>query len=217
MFLVYCLLEGSLLVSPLVAYLLCRYVEPQRLLKPLTGIVLIGVIHNVFYAFGLSLRGDLADYFVFAIEYFAFCSLVFSAVILRRKAEYIMILAVLGLIPISAGVCASVPGSLLFLMVVQDSTSDRTLRVESAQGRYETRRYTFGGATLSNTRFNFETYQLLALPAVERLIDVTTLFDNKTKLLVDSNLLTVTRRNSDSIVQLEFRDEQGTTFVKSLR
>jgi hypothetical protein len=217
MLLVYFLLEGSLFASPLVAYLLCRYVEPKRLFKPLTVITLIGLIHNLFYVYGLSLRGDVADYVVFAIEYFAFCGLVFAAFRLRRKANYVMIFAALGLIPITGGVCASVPGSVLFLMILQDSISDRTLRVESAHGNYETRRYTFGGATLSATRFNFETYQLLVLPAFERLIDDTTLFDNKTKLHLDSDLLTVALRNSNSGVQLSFRDEMGTTFEKTLR
>ena len=217
MLLVYFLLEGSLFASPILAYLLCRYVEPKRLLKPLTVIALIGLLHNVFYVYGLSLRGDLADYFVFAIEYFAFCCLVFAAFRLRRKADYTMILAALGLIPIACGVCASVPGSLLFLIMVQDSICDRTLRVASAGGTYETRRYTFGGATLSTTRFNFETYQILVLPAFERLIDDTTLFDNKTPLRLDSSLLTVTLRHSNSGIQLSFRDERGTTFEKPLR
>jgi hypothetical protein len=217
MFLVYCLLEGSLLVSPLVAYLLCRLIEPNRLLKPLTVIALIGLVHNLFYVYGLSLRGDIADYIVFAVEYFAFCGLVFAAFRLHRKANYIMIFAALGLIPIACGVCKSIPGSLVFLMMVQDSICDRTLQVASAHGRYETLRYTFGGATLSATRFNFETYDLFVLPAFERLVDDTTLFDNKTPLRLDSSLLTVTLRHSNSGIQLSFRDEMGTKFEKALR
>jgi hypothetical protein len=217
MLLVYFLLEGSLFGSPILAYLLCRYVEPKRLFKPLTVIALIGLVHNLFYVYGLSLRGDIADYIVFAVEYFAFCGLVFAAFRLRRKANYIKIFAALGLIPIACGVCASVPGSLLFLMMVQDSICDRTLQVASAHGRYETRRYTFGGATLSTTRFNFETYQLFVLPAFERLIDDTTLFDDKTKLLLDSERLAVTLRRSPVGVELSFRDERGTTFEKTLR
>jgi len=217
MLLVYGLLEGSLLAFPVLAYLLCRRVEPKRLLKPCSILVLIGLIHNLFGALGLSLRGDLADYFVVTIEYLAFCCLVFAAFALSRKGDSVLLLSVLGFIPMACGVCASIPGSLLFLFMAQDLVSEHTVHVASAHGRYETRRYASGGATLDATKYTFETYQILILPAFERHLDTTTLFDNRTTLHLGSELLTVALRKSNSGVQLEFLDEQGSSFAKPLR
>lgn len=60
--------------------------------------------------------------------------------------------------------------------------ADRIFHFESNNKNYETRRYSFGGATLSDTRYTFETYREFKYLPIEHKVDKTSFLDTKTYL-----------------------------------
>ncbi|HVX48939.1 MAG TPA: hypothetical protein VHB48_02240, partial [Chitinophagaceae bacterium] len=72
---------------------------------------------------------------------------------------FLKFVRVVGLIIIYIGALIGACGIFLFIFIAQDYEPDKYVRFSSEGTLYETRQYAFGGATLSNTRYTFETYR----------------------------------------------------------
>ena len=166
------------------------------------------------FVFGYSLKGDYVDYFVFSLEYLAFCVTV--VLLFKSTNIYAKIFRVFGTIAISFGFIIGLIGILMFIAISQDYEADKFFYFESNSKTYETRRYSFDFATLANTRYTFKTYRTFKYLPIEKKIDTTDFFDDKTDLQIDENDLKISLFNADNKQQILFKSTNGHTFSKSL-
>ncbi|MCX6352868.1 MAG: hypothetical protein NTX03_13570 [Bacteroidetes bacterium] len=106
-------------------------------------------------------------------------------------------------------------GSILFLVISQDYESDKKFNFTDEGKSYETRRYSFGFATLDDTRYTFETYRTFKYLPFEILIDKTNFFDTKTKLNIGGEIKIEVKENGN-IETITFKSPNGNTFSKTL-
>src|SRR3989442_1439956 len=149
----YILLLLTFLIFPLIALVVAINFRVKNLYESFKVIGAIFLIHNIFFLFGLSLKNDYPDYFIFSAEYFFFCFIIFS--LYKTRNIYIKILRILATVFIAFGFIIGCFGIFLFLFVTQDYETDMTFHFTSNDKTYETRRYSFGGATLDNTKYTF--------------------------------------------------------------
>lgn len=114
-------------------------------------------IHNVSYYYGLSIKCDYPDYIIFSLEYLFFCLTIFS--LSKSSKRILRISRVLGIFLIVVGFLQGLVGTILFIVVAQDFEADKVYCFKSGGNHYVTRRYSFGFATLDDTRYNFDTYR----------------------------------------------------------
>ncbi len=171
------------------------------------------VIYLVAYYSGCSLRGDHIDYSILGVSYLWLCLLLFSSNVYKslilnviRVVGYLLIglMAVFSLITFPFSIYAS-----------QDFESDIKFHfTDLEKNKYEVRRYTYGGAMNSNTRYTFETYRLWG--PLEKRIDVTDFFDDKTTLEV-MDTMTFSISFSTNCYHLTFLDKHGKNYVKKIK
>ncbi len=114
----YYILLFSTLILPLVGLFASRtaYIPiVSRISKP---VLLFLLLHNVYFFFGYSMKGDLIDYYVFSSEYLIFCIVIFRLAMSRRL--YMKVLGALGATLIAIIFLIGLPGTLLFIVVSQD-------------------------------------------------------------------------------------------------
>lgn len=187
------------------------YDRDSKLIKP---IALFFLTHNILFAFGLSLKGDYIDYFIFSLEYLAFC---LGIVFLFKMANvYAKILRVFGTIAISLGFIVGLIGIFMFIIISRDYETDKIFHFEKNSKTYETRRYSFGFATSANVRYTFKTYRTFKYLPIENQIDVTDFFDNKTDLDIDKDDLKISVVNINNKEQIVFKSANGHIFYKSI-
>ncbi len=116
------------------------------------------LIRNIFYFSSYSTQGDYANYFMFSFEYLSFCTTVFYAYKLLPKI-YIYLLSALDKLVIITGFTAGAIGIILFAIDSQDYNSDNKFSFHNGDQTYQTKRYNYGFATITHTKYEFETYE----------------------------------------------------------
>jgi hypothetical protein len=211
---VYYIFLISFLGFPFIALVLSWYLKISWSSKFVRLAIAFFGLHNLLFFFGYSLEGDYIDYTIFSVEYFFFCLAIF--VLLKSSNAFIRFFRVLGLIVISLGVIFGLIGILFFIFITMDYESDRILHFESNNKNYETRRYSFGGATLSDTKYTFETYREFRNLPIEHKVDKTIFFDDKTDLDISEPQLKINVVENAKEKQIVFTSSNGKTFVKSI-
>lgn len=134
------------------------------------------LIHNLFYAWGYSLKGDLADYLIFLSEYM---SVVLLIALCRRWRNnwYTKVISWTGGI---IAVLLVLISPLLFLGLTSSSFKPyKQFTFYSAKKCYHSRLYMEGFATSYSTRFTFKTYRHYKYLPFENQIDYTSFLDTE--------------------------------------
>jgi len=202
----------TFLVYPFIGLTLSRTIPRDRIPRLINGIITFFLIHNVLFALGFSLKGDNIDYLIFSTEYLFLCYFVFC---LKSKNLYAKTLKVIGMIGLGLGGLVGMVGILLFIVVSQDYDADKIFHFESSGNGYETRRYSYGFATLEDVCYTFDTYREYGYLPFEKKIDQTVFFDNKTNLNID-NALEIDIHTSNNKRRILFKDIDGNVFSKLL-
>jgi hypothetical protein len=210
----YYLLLLTFLAYPIVGLILSRFITLDKISNLIKPTILLFLIYNVFFAIGYSLKGDYADYIIFSIEYLAFCFA--TCLSFKIKNTYVKAFRVVGTIVISFGFIIGLIGIFMFIPISQDFESDKIFHFISNDKTYETRRYSFGFATLSDTRYTFKTFRVYKYLPFEKKIDKTNFFDTKTDLLIYEDALKISIIDSGDRKQIRFISTNGRTFSKFL-
>jgi hypothetical protein len=211
---IYYIFLVTFLVFPIIGIILSKQIVLNRFLKIRAPVVAFFLTHNILFIFGYSLKGDYIDYFIFSIEYLVFCLTI--SLLFKANNIFAKIVRIAGTIAISLGFIVGLIGILLFIFIAQDYETDKVFHFTSKGKKFETRRYSFGGATLSDTRYTFETYRNYKYFPLERKIDKTDFFDTKTNLNIDEDELKISINRVDTKEQIIFQSTNGHTFSKSL-
>lgn len=169
----------TLLLMPFLALIVSSYLT----WKAFRLLIFIGVpiflLYDFFLITGYSLKGDYPDYCMWSLQYF----FVFVAVMAYRKLATNMFTKVLRVMIYTAwiGSIVVVPGILLSFSIEMEYVYDKKFQFESDDKSYETRRFSFGFATLENTRYTFNTYHEFTYLPFERRIDESILFDDNSE------------------------------------
>jgi hypothetical protein len=203
----------TFLIFPVFALVISRKIELKRYCRILWASIGIFLAHNVLFFVGLSFYGDYIDYLIFALEYFTLCLLIFS---IPKDKIYAKAFRILGIVSIAFGFLVGLVGILLFIVISQDYESDKRIWFENSGKRYEVRRYSFGFATLEDTRYTFETYRRYKYLPLEFKIDKTDFFDSKTQVNISEDRLAIYIVNNGSGKALVFKSSDGNFFLKTL-
>ncbi len=196
-------------------FVIARKVKLNLLLKHKIFILSFFSIHNLLFYFGLSIEGDYIDYVIFAIEYFTFCWAVFS--LNGQLNIWIKILRRIGIAVVLLGYITGFIGIVLFIVISQDYEIDKVFKFTSNNKDYETRRYTFGFATLSDTRYTFKTYRIFGIIPIEYKIDESDFFGNKTNLNIGESALKIEIYHINNEEQIKFISSNGNVFIKIIK
>ena len=192
---------------PIVGYLISKYVEINVCKKYFKWIFLLFCIHNVLFIAGFSIKGDYPDYVIFSLEYLFLCSIVFFTY--RSTSIFPEIVKIIGTGILVVGFLQGLIGILMFLVVWQDFETDKIYNFNSNNKIYQTRRYSFGFATLDDTRYTFETYRNFNYLPFEKLVNETELFELKNDLDFNSNKFSIRIKDSSDRQILEFSSANG--------
>jgi hypothetical protein len=211
---VYYIFLISFLGFPILGLILSKYLKINWSSKLIKLTILFFVTHNLLFYFGFSLKGDYVDYSIFSIEYLIFCLTV--CLLFKSTNIYIRVFRVLGAITISLGFIFGLFGILLFIFISMDYEADKIFHFKANNENYETRRYSFGGATLSDTRYIFETYRDFKYLPIEHKLDRTDFLDSKTDLDISEPGLKINILENRKAEQIIFKSTNGNTFLKSI-
>jgi hypothetical protein len=183
-----------------------------RLAKP---VLFFFLVHNICFFLGFSLRGDFFDYCIFSLEYLVFCFIIFR--LFKSCNLYARIIRVLGATAIAIVFLVGIPGILVFMLASQDMLPDHVFHFTENSKTYETRRYSFGFATLADTRYTFDTYRTFNYLPIEQKIDQTDFFDTRTRLNIGEKQLSIHIQQDKDSNKIVFSSTNGNSFSKSLR
>lgn len=107
-------------------------------------------------------------------------------------------------------------GIFIFLFISQDFEIDKVFKFENNGKQYETRSHSFGGATLSDTRYTFETYRIFKYLPLEHKLDKTDFFDDKTDLNIGDLGLKISIIENKKSRKIIFQSSNGNIFSKLL-
>jgi len=213
--LTYYLFLLSFLGFPILALVIANNTKVDRLVKYKKLIIALFVIHNLLFWVGISLKGDYIDYFIFSIEYFVFCLIAF---LLKGQTNlWTRLFRIVSLIGVSLLFVVGLVGILLFIIISMDYETDKIFRFTSKDKTYETRRYAFGFATTTDTRYTFETYRTFGIFPIEYKIDKTDFFDTKTNLRISEPQLKIEILSKNNKEQIHFISTNGNEFIKPLK
>jgi len=205
----------SFLGFPILALVIANNTKVDRLVKYKKLIIALFVIHNLLFWVGISLKGDYIDYFIFSIEYFVFCLIAF---LLKGQTNlWTRLFRIVSLIGVSLLFVVGLVGILLFIIISMDYETDKIFRFTSKDKTYETRRYAFGFATTTDTRYTFETYRTFGIFPIEYKIDKTDFFDTKTNLRISEPQLKIEILSKNNKEQIHFISTNGNEFIKPLK
>ncbi len=202
----------TFLIFPLVGLLFSKLISLDTSIKIFKTLAIIFLLHNILFLFGISFIGDYPDYTIFALEYFTICWMVFS--LKGFKTVYLQAFRGIGFLMIILGYLQGFFGIFLFIVVSQDFEADKLYQINNEGVQYETRRYTFGFATLIETRYSFETYKKYDFLPFEKLIDKTDLFDLRTDLDFRDEGFKVDVNKNQGMQQIRFSSSNGADSVK---
>ena len=213
--LTYYLFLLSSLGFPILALVIANNTKVERLVKYKKLIIALFVIHNLLFWVGISLKGDYIDYFIFSIEYFVFCLIAF---LLKGQTNlWTRLFRIVSLIGVSLLFVVGLVGILLFIIISMDYETDKIFRFTSKDKTYETRRYAFGFATTTDTRYTFETFRTFGIFPIEYKIDKTDFFDTKTNLRISEPQLKIEILSKNNKEQIHFISTNGNEFIKPLK
>lgn len=138
-------------------------------------------------------------------------------VIHKEKTSKIRIVGIIGTVVMMLCFIIGVIGILMFIVISQDYDADRKFTFEFNRESYETRRYSFGFATLDDTRYSFETYRTYSFILLERKIDTTWFFDTKTNLLIGEPGLLININKKNGRKYIIFKSTNGYSFSKAIQ
>ena len=205
---------ATFIVFPVLAIFLARYFGANRIARVIKITLPLFLVYLIAFHFGYSFPGDYVDYSILGLSYPWLCLLLFSTEIYKSRVLKIIRVAGYILITVIGVFCAFLFP--FFIYGLQDLESDRKFHFTDKEKKYEVRRYSYGGAISSNTRYAFETYRLYSFLPIEQLIDVTDFFDDKTNLGI-SDSMTFSISDSGNRSLLQFSDKEGQHYVKQLK
>ncbi len=194
---------------PLLGLVLSNYVDLQAYKKYFLWAFLLFTTHNLLFYLGFSLKGDYPDYLIFSLEYLYLSLTIYRLYKVRNLTS--KILRGIGTTILILGFLQGVVGILLFIVVSQDYETDQIYTFVSDNKDYQTRRYSFGFATLDDTRHTFETYRRYKYLPFEKLINKTDLFALKSGLNFGDGSFRVAMTNRNKKQILEFSSSEGKT------
>lgn len=212
--LIYYILLTALLVFPIIALILSRYVTIDECSEIGKILIVFFAVDNILYFFGYSFRGDNVDYEIFSLEYLFFCAAFF--LLFRSKNILVKMFRILATVIISIGFLIGLFGILFFILILSDLKTDKIFHFVNNDKTYETRRYSLGGATLPDTRYTFETYRIFKYFPIEHKLDKTEFFDDKTDLLIEESELKISIMENGNSRKVIFKSTNGNSFAKRI-
>lgn len=199
---------------PILGLAISRYLDLKKYKIYLKWAALLFIIHNILFTLGFSIKGDYTDYFIFSFEYL-FLSITI-ALLYRFPSVSAKLFRVIGTIVLVLGFIQGLIGILMFIVISQDYEADRTYNLHANSTDYQTRRYSFGFATLDDTRYTFETYLHYKHLPFEKLINKTHFFELKTDLNFrdDNFVLNINASGNNKI--LEFSSANGEKYARTI-
>ena len=199
---------------PVISLIISKFIKFDKVLKLIKPTIMFFLTHNILFIFGYSLKGDYIDYFIISLEYLVFC---LTIVLLFKATNTITkFFRVFGTIAISLGFIIGLIGIIMFIVISQDYETDKLFHFESENKTYETRRYSFGFATSTDTRYTFKTYRTYTYFPLEKKIDITDFFDDKTDLQIGDEDLKISIIKIDNKEKILFKSTNKHTFLKLL-
>ena len=199
---------------PILGLVISRYLEIERSKKHIKWTLLLFGIHNALFLLGISIKGDYPDYFIFSLEYLFLCLTIF--LLYKSTSVYSKIFRIIGTVVLVAGFLQVFVGILMFIVVSQDYETDKTYNFNSNSKDYQTRRYSFGFATLDDTRYTFETYREYDYLPFEKLINKTDLFELKSDLDFSDDNFSVNIKDSVNKMILVFSSTNGKKYKTTI-
>lgn len=198
----------------MVAIFLAAYIKIKWASSGVRLTIIFFLLHNLLFFFGYSLSGDYIDYTIFSMEYLAFCVMMFA--LFKTSNNSVGCFRAFGLIVISLGILIALVGIAFFIFLAMDFDAAKIYHFQNNNKNYETRLYTFGGATLSDTKYTFETYRQFQFLPVEHKLDKTIFFDDKTELDVSDRELKINVLDTMGRREIIFKSTNGKTFEKMI-
>lgn len=201
-------------VYPLIGIILFKIQPPQRYFQPNKIIITLFIAHIILFFLGFSIKGDYPDDIVFSIEYLYFILILIG---LYRKTDKLSTLVRnFGKIILVIGFLQGIIGLYIFAVISQDFEADKTFQSEYNGNNYETRRYSFGFATLTDTRYTFVTYLNITFLPIEKQIDETVFFGLKSQLDFENPNFEIRLTESQNTLQIQFSSSMDNIYTKSL-
>jgi len=204
----------TFLIFPIIGLVLSKYINPKKVSRLFKPTIAFFLMHNILFAIGYSVKGDYFDYCIFSLEYSIFCFVIF--LLFKYPPKNSKLIRALGMLIFSIGFIIGAFGILFFIIFCQDYETDKVFHFTSNAKDYETRRYSFGAATLDDTRYTFETYRNYRCLPFEKKIDKTDFFALKTNLQIREDELQISILTTGDKEQLLFKSTNGHTFLKPL-
>lgn len=205
----------TFLAFPILGLVISRYLDIEKSKKYLKWTFLFFASHNILFFLGLSIKGDYPDYFIFSLEYL-FLS-ISTALLYKSTSFYTKAFRIIGTVILVIGFFQGLIGILMFIVISQDYEADKIYNFNSNEKEYKTRRYSFGFATLNDTRYTFETYREYSYLPIEKLINKTDLFELKCGLdFRDNNFLIEIKENGNKRT-LEFVSSNGQKYITTIK
>ena len=104
----------------------------------------------------------------------------------------------------------------MFIVISQDFEADKIYNFKSNEKNYQTRRYSFGFATLDDIRYTFETYRAYQYLPFEKQIDKTDLFELKSNLNFGDENFSIDIKESENKRTIEFSSINGKQYKKTI-
>ena len=152
----FAIIEISLLGFPILGFLLfVKYKKSKIYLKLFWILIAILSIYYTLRIFGISIIGDMPDFIMLSLTYFAYSVLVFWILLIPKKIIKIPVFIV-GLLPILFGYILSTIGTLGLMMILAEL---ETTNVKTLEDNFEYREYGFGNATTASGGKEFDFYK----------------------------------------------------------
>ncbi len=201
-------------VFPVLGLVISRHLNLEKSKKYLCLTFLLFAIHNILFYLGLSIKGDYPDYMVFSLEYL-FLSLIIW-LLYKLTSSFSIIVRILGTVVLFVGFIQGLIGILMFPVISQEYETDKIFNFNSNNKVYQTRRYSFGFATLIDTKYTFETYREYDYLPIEKIINKTDIFELKSDLdFSDNNFIINIKETGDKKI-LEFSSTNSKKFTTTI-
>jgi hypothetical protein len=204
----------TFLVFPFLGFNLSKYFDIDRSKKYIKWMGLIFTIHNFLFFFGFSINGDYPDYFIFSLEYL-FLSFAIS-ILYKSTNVYSKIFRIIGTVVLVVGFLQGLIGIFLFIVFSQNYETDKIYNFKSNGKDYQTRRYSYGFATLDDTKYTFETYRKYNYLPFEKLINKTVLYGTKSDLDFEGDNFSVKIKDNSKKQILEFSSTNGKKYKTTI-
>lgn len=202
----------TFLAYPILALTLSGYIDFSKYKKTLKIISSLFILHNLMFYLGYSLRGDYEDYVVFSLEYLLFC--IFLIAYFKSENSLMRVFRLLGIFIVLLGYVQLLFSFFLIPIFSQDFEADRIYNFEQNEKTYQSRRYSFGFATLNDITYTYKTYRIFQYLPFEKHIN-TSVFSSLEDDLEFKDPDFYIELSSDEKF-LEFHSSDGKTLLKKI-